>query len=80
MNCFPPHREPTVPEHEPSADRARRLEREEYGEKHAAAFVAEYADLVVRLIGFGADRDAELLLNDLRDLFWSGDWTPKVTQ
>jgi len=77
MNCIPPQRAPTVPEHEPPADRARRLEREEYGEKHAAEFVAEHEDLVVRLIGHAADVDAEVLLNDLRELFWSGDWAPR---
>ena len=79
MNCIPPQRAPTVPEHELPADRARRLEGEEYGDKHAAEFVAEHSDLVVRLVGHYQDRDAEMLLGDLRALFWSGDWTPKGT-
>jgi len=80
MTAFQP-RPTTVLEHkhEHPEDRADRLENELYGEKHAAEFVAEHADHVVRLIGHYADRDAEFLLSDLRELFWARVWTPKGT-
>jgi hypothetical protein len=71
MNCIPPHRAPT--EHEIPDARERRLACEAYGEKHAARFVAEHADLVLQLISHYQDGDAERLLGDLRDLFWADD-------
>lgn len=57
------------PEH--PDDRAMRLAGEKYGRTHGPSFAAAHAAKFTKLISTWADADAEAMLSDLREKFWS---------
>lgn len=52
-------------------DRELRLAGEKYGKAHAATFCDRHAHKMEKLIGLYADAEAEALLAQIREEFWS---------